>query len=70
VMIIGGVIQAVMGVESAQRDLEDIAPPLSAQGEELEEPGEEADPHTVGRFGRSENRAPVESGQTRVGDDR
>jgi MFS family permease len=70
VMIIGGVIQATMGVEAAQRDLEDIAPPLSAQGEELEEPGEEADPHTVGRFGRSENRAPVESGQTRVGDDR
>jgi MFS family permease len=70
VMIIGGVIQATMGVESAQRDLEDIAPPLSAQGEELEEPGEEADPHTVGRFDRSENGAPVESGQTRVGGDR
>jgi hypothetical protein len=48
-MIIGGVIQAVMGVEAAQRDLEDIAPPLSAQQEELEEPGEEADPYTVGR---------------------
>src|SRR3954467_2984426 len=49
VMIIGGVIQALMGVEAAGRDLEDIAPPLSAQGEELEEAGEEADPFTVGR---------------------
>src|SRR4051812_25075359 len=49
VMIAGGVIQAVMGVEAAGRDLEDIAPPLSAQGDELEEAGEEADPFTVGR---------------------
>ena len=28
---------------------ETIAPPLSATGEELEEPGEEADRYTVGR---------------------
>jgi MFS family permease len=49
VMIIGGIIQALMGVEAAQRDLEDIAPPLSATGEEIEEPGEEADRLTVGR---------------------
>ena len=47
VMIIGGVIQALMGVEAAQRDLEDIAPPISAQGDVLEEPGEKADPYTV-----------------------
>src|SRR4051794_35138133 len=47
VMIAGGVIQALMGVEAAGRDLEDIAPPLSAQGEQLEEPAEAADPHTV-----------------------
>jgi MFS family permease len=47
VMIFGGIVQATMGVEAARRDLEDIAPPLSAQGEELEEPGEEADPYTV-----------------------
>jgi MFS family permease len=51
VMIVGGVIQATMGVEAARRDLEDIAPPLSATGEELEEPGEEADRFTVGRDG-------------------
>ena len=30
VMIVGGIIQATMGVEAAARDLEDIAPPLSA----------------------------------------
>ncbi len=43
VMIFGGVVQALMGVEAAGRDLEDIAPPLSAAGEEQPEPGEEAD---------------------------
>src|SRR3954465_8714118 len=47
VMIVGGVIQATMGVEAAGRDLEDIAPPLSAAGEEIDEPGEEADPYTL-----------------------
>jgi hypothetical protein len=49
VMIFGGIVQATMGVEAAQRDLEDIAPPLSATDEELSEPGEEADPYTAGR---------------------
>src|SRR5205085_10489126 len=49
VMIFGGVVQATMGVEAAGRDLEDIAPPLSATEAELEEPGEEADPYTLGR---------------------
>jgi MFS family permease len=49
VMIAGGVIQATMGVEAAGRDLEDIAPPLSATTDELDEPGEEADPYTLGR---------------------
>jgi MFS family permease len=49
VMIAGGLIQAFMGVEAARRDLEDIAPPLSATGEEIEEAGEEADPYTLGR---------------------
>jgi MFS family permease len=49
VMIVGGVIQATMGVEAARRDLEDIAPPLSTTEEELAEPGEEADPYTLGR---------------------
>jgi MFS family permease len=49
VMILGGIIQATMGVEAAGRDLEDIAPPLSATTDELDEPGEEADPYTLGR---------------------
>jgi hypothetical protein len=79
VMIVGGIIQATMGVEAAQRDLEDIAPPLSAQGEELEEPGESADPYTVapeegrkqpagqsGRFEREDQTAPR---TTRIGGD-
>src|SRR5215208_918800 len=70
VMIIGGVIQAVMGVESAQRDLEDIAPPLSATEEELDEPGEEEDPHTVGRFNRVDDDARARPGETPVGGDR
>jgi MFS family permease len=52
VMIFGGVVQATMGVEAAGRDLEDIAPPLSATNEELDEPGEHADPYTHGRFDR------------------
>src|SRR4051794_7922282 len=59
VMIIGGAIQAAMGVEAAGRDLEDIAPPLSATTDELDEPGEEADPCTLGREeGRGTQHAP------------
>jgi MFS family permease len=59
VMIVGGIIQATMGVEAARRDLEDIAPPLSATEEELAEPGEEADPYTLGREqGRGTEHAP------------
>jgi MFS family permease len=62
VMILGGIIQATMGVEAAQRDLEDIAPPLSAQAVELDEPGEEADPYTLGRDqGRGAPHAEAES---------
>jgi MFS family permease len=59
VMIFGGVVQALMGVEAAGRDLEDIAPPLSATTDELDEPGEEADPYTLGRGeGRGTEHAP------------
>jgi MFS family permease len=59
VMIVGGIIQATMGVEAAGRDLEDIAPPLSATADELDEPGEEVDPYTVGRDeGRGTEHAP------------
>ena len=59
VMIFGGIVQATMGVEAAQRDLEDIAPPLSVTEAELSEPGEEADEYTVGRGeGRGTEHAP------------
>ena len=62
VMIFGGIVQATMGVEAAQRDLEDIAPPLSATEEELDEPGEEADPYTLERGQtRDETQAPAET---------
>jgi MFS family permease len=61
-MIGAGLIQLTMGVEAAGRDLEDIAKPLSAEDEELEEPGEEADPLTLGRGQwRSRRAAPEES---------
>jgi MFS family permease len=82
VMIFGGIVQATMGVEAAQRDLEDIAPPLSAQAavpggaadaEEHEEPGEEADPYTVGRDeGRGTEHAPRfrREGEDRTAGDR
>jgi len=59
VMIVGGIIQATMGVEAAGRDLEDIAPPLSATDDEIDEPGEESDPYTLGREqGRGTEHAP------------
>ncbi len=65
-MILGGIIQAVMGVEAAQRAREDIAPPLSAQEAELEEPGEERDPYTIGR--EDERGTPhADRGATRTG---
>jgi len=67
VMIVGGIIQALMGVEAAGRDLEDIAPPLSAANEELDEPGEEADPYTLdeqgGRFTRDDARRTTHGGE-------
>jgi MFS family permease len=62
VMIVGGLIQATMGVEAARRDLEDIAPPLSAADDE---PGEEADPYTLdrgqGRFKREPETSPTQT---------
>jgi hypothetical protein len=58
-MIFGGIVQATLGVEAAGRDLEDIAPPLSATTDEIDEPGEEADPYTLGRGeGRGTQHAP------------
>jgi len=67
-----------MGVEAAGRDLEDIAPPLSATGDEIDEPGEQADPYTVApeegreqtasgspRFERESDAVPADSDATR-----
>ncbi len=50
-LIITGMLfrNGAVGVEAAQRDLEDIAPPLSAPAAELDEGGEEEDPYTLGR---------------------
>ena len=57
-MVAAGVVELLIGVEAAGRDLEDIAAPLTAVEEEekeevkvgpgAEEPGEEADRLTVG----------------------
>lgn len=56
-MIIGGVIQAVLGVEAAQKELEDIAKPLSAEDAEVLGAGAEGaaeDAGDDGRFSRGE----------------
>jgi MFS family permease len=54
-MIIGGILQAILGVEAAQKNLEDIATPLSAEDAEvLGASAEEQVPSTDGdgRFSR------------------
>ena len=49
VMIIGGIIQATMGVEAARPRPRGHRPAAVGADEELDEPGEEADPYTLGR---------------------
>jgi MFS family permease len=62
-MIGAGVVQAIFGVEAAQRDLEDVAPPISAQGREGE--GEaEAAPEPAPR--RRRGRVGVGPGRSQV----
>jgi MFS family permease len=39
-MIVAGIIQALLGIEAARRDLEDIATPLSAEAAEGDEPAD------------------------------
>jgi CBS domain len=46
-MIAAGLVELAIGVEAAQRELEDIAPPLSAQEAEREREGQ--DTYTIGR---------------------
>ena len=49
-MIAAGLVELAIGVEAAERELEDIAPPLSAQ--EAEREGEGQDSYTIGRGDR------------------
>jgi MFS family permease/CBS domain-containing protein len=68
-MIAGGVVEAVIGVEAAGRELEDIAAPLSARDVEQQR-GEDYDEFTLGREQRviPLRRARVALGGRRVGD--
>jgi MFS family permease len=77
-MIAAGIIQALIGVEAARRDLEDIATPLSAEAAEGDEPAEgERDRPAASaarrrRFGPSEagvSYSPVQQSSTRVPDE-
>ncbi|MBV9047722.1 MAG: MFS transporter, partial [Solirubrobacterales bacterium] len=51
VMIAAGFVEVALGVEAAGRELEEIAAPLTAQGDEQEEPGEAEDQLTAGGAG-------------------
>ena len=71
-MIAAGIVQAVLGIEAARRDLEDIAKPLSAE----EADGDEEKPRPAAvrrrRFGPSEagsSYSPVQQSSTRVPDE-
>jgi len=52
-MIAGGIVQAVIGVEAAQKDLEEVAKPLSAEAAEGAEGAEDAERAAEPRFERS-----------------
>ena len=68
-MIVAGIIQALIGVEAARRNLEDIAPPLSAEAAQEEEPQSGARRR---RFGPSEagtSYSPVQQSSSRVPDE-
>jgi MFS family permease len=71
-MILAGIVQALIGVEAARKNLEDIAQPLSAEAAE----GEEARPQQPGprrrRLGPSEaglSYSPVQQSSSRVPDE-
>ena len=71
-MIVAGIIQALIGVEAARRDLEDIATPLSAEAAEGDEEAAEARPRGAAGFGPSEagsSYSPVQQSSTRVPDE-
>jgi MFS family permease len=69
-MIAAGIVQAVLGIEAARRDLEDIAKPLSAEAAEDEETPQ-PEPRRR-RFGPSESGSsysPVQQSSSRVPDE-
>jgi len=78
-MILAGIVQAVLGIEAAQKDLEDIAEPLSAKGIEDGDGGEAAAERPArpstrrrSRFGTSEagmSYSPSYMSSTRVPDE-
>ena len=80
-MIAAGIVQATIGVEAAQKDLEEVAKPLSAEAaEDAEGAGGEAEPRFERpgrrergrRFGPSEARtsySPVQQSSSRVPDE-
>jgi MFS family permease len=75
-MIAAGIVQAVLGIEAARRDLEDIAKPLSAEaveGDEEEAPRPQAAAAARRRrFGPSEfgsSYSPVQQSSSRVPDE-
>jgi len=61
-MILGGVVQAVLGIEAARRNLEDVAKPLSAEAAESEESSTPASgrPYSYSAFQSSSSRVPDE----------
>jgi hypothetical protein len=74
-MIVAGIVQAVLGIEAARRDLEDIAKPLSAEAAEGDEEESQPRPQPAARrrrLGPSESGSsysPVQQSSTRVPDE-
>jgi MFS family permease len=75
-MIIAGIVQALLGIEAARKNLEDVATPLSAEAAEGDEPEERERPAQAAprrrRFGPSEaglSYSPVQQSSSRVPDE-
>jgi MFS family permease len=67
VMAIGGIAELLFGVKAEQKQLEDIATPLTAEGEEEEASTKTEKPVDAGKPGHSSRRAPESSGVTVAG---
>ena len=68
-MIVAGIIQALIGVEAARKNLEDIAPPLSAEAAEEEAPKPAARRRRFGPSEAGSSYSPVQQSSTRVPDE-